>query len=239
MSKYFLNLFLFLNKNTMTTKQSNRLNMAKTLRQFFSAEQAKYAGNNPVTVRISELNTIVDHLDSLVAIQTTDTTANTGLKADARSLMINLTVAYANTAADYFDDKDSPLSKQLTTSKSKINGLTGVEAKIYCNRLYNVVNDHIGNLSPDYVTASETSQWLAAINNFDAKAYDAGVIIDTSQNATQDLKAEFKKLGTCLQKLDRLMKKYDILNPSLYGNYKISRKTSDLGIRHNEIPSQN
>lgn len=126
----------------MTTKQSNRLNMAKTLRQFFSAEQAKYAGNNPVTVRISELNTIVDHLDSLVAIQTIDTTANTGLKADARSLMINLTVAYANTAADYFDDKDSPLSKQLTTSKSKINGLTGVEAKIYCNRLYNVVNDH-------------------------------------------------------------------------------------------------
>jgi len=200
----------------MTTKQSNRLNMAKTLRQFFSAELAKYEGNNPVTVRISELNTIVDHLDSLVAIQTIDTTANTGLKADARSLMINLTVAYANTAADYFDDKD-----------------------IYCNRLYNVVNDHIGNLNPDYVTASETSQWLAAINNFDAKAYDAGVSIDTSQNATQDLKAEFKKLGTCLQKLDRLMKKYDILNPSLYGNYKISRKTADLGIRHNEIPSQN
>lgn len=223
----------------MTTKQSNRLNMAKILKQFFSAEQAKYAGNNPLTARIAELNTIVGHLDNLAAIQTTDTTADTSLKTDARALMINLTVAYANTAADYFDDKDSPLSKQLTTSKSKIKNMTGVEAKIYCNMLYTVVNNNIGNLDPDYVTAFEADQWLTAINNFDAKAYDAGVSIDTTQNATQDLKTEFKKLATCLQKIDRLMKKYDILNPSFHGNYKISRKISDLGTRNNtETPSQ-
>lgn len=213
--------------------------MAKTLRQFFSADQAKYAGNNPLTIRIAELNTIVENLDNLATTQTTDTTANTNLKRDARTLMVNLTVAYANTAADYFDDKDSPLSKQLTTSKSKIKNMTGVEAKIYCNKLYTVVSNNIGNLDPNYVTASEAGQWLIAINNFDAKAYDAGVSIDTTQNATQDLKIEFKKLETCLLKLDRLMKKYDILDPSFHGNYKISRKISDLGTRHtNETPSQ-
>ncbi|MEG1592724.1 hypothetical protein [Chryseobacterium sp.] len=223
----------------MTTKQSNRLNMAKTLRQFFSADQAKYAGNNPLTIRIAELNTIVENLDNLATTQTTDTTANTNLKRDARRVMVNLTVAYANTAADYFDDKDSPLSKQLTTSKSKIKNMTGVEAKIYCNKLYTVVSNNIGNLDPNYVTASEASQWLTAINNFDAKAYDAGVSIDTTQNATQDLKIEFKKLETCLLKLDRLMKKYDILDSSFHGNYKISRKTSDIGTRHTiETPSQ-
>lgn len=223
----------------MTTKRSNRLNMAKTLRQFFSADQAKYAGNNPLTIRIAELNTIVENLDNLATVQTTDTTANTSLKTDARTLMVGLTVAYANTAADYFDDKDSPLSKQLTRSNSKIKNMTGVEAKIYCNNLYTVVSNNIGNLNPNYVTASEASQWLTAINNFDAKAYDAGVSIDTTQNATQDLKIEFKKLETCLLKLDRLMKKYDILDPSFHGNYKISRKTSDLGARHtNETPSQ-
>lgn len=223
----------------MTTKQSNRLNMAKTLRQFFSANQAKYAGNNPLTIRIAELNSIVENLDNLATVQTTDTTANTSLKTDAKTLMVGLTVAYANTAADYFDDKDSPLSKQLTTSKSKIKNMTGVEAKIYCNNLYTVVSNNIGNLDPNYVTASEASQWLTAINNFDAKAYDAGVSIDTTQNATQDLKIEFKKLETCLLKFDRLMKKYDILDSSFHGNYKISRKTSDLGTRHtNETPSQ-
>lgn len=115
--------------------------MAKTLKQFFSAEQAKYAGNNPLTTRISELNDILDRLDALAEIQTTDTTANTSLKTDARTLMIDLTVAYANTAADYFDDKDSPLTRQLTTSKSKIKNMTGVEAKIYCQKLYGIVNE--------------------------------------------------------------------------------------------------
>jgi len=223
----------------MNTKQSNRLNMAKTLKQFFSVEQEKYNGNNPLTARISELNTIVSNLDAIAAIQTTDTTANTGLKTDARTLMINLTVAYANTAADYFDDKDSPLAKQLTTSKSKIKNMTGVQAKIYCQKLYGIVNENSENLDPDYITASETQDWLTAINNFDAKAYDAGVNIDNTQNATQDLENEFKKLNVCLSKLDRLMKKYDVLNQSFHGNYKISRKISDLGTRHStEIPAQ-
>jgi len=153
--------------------------------------------------------------------------------------MIDLTVAYANTAADYFDDKDSPLAKQLTTSKSKIKNMTGVEAKIYCQKLYNLVNENAENLNPDYVTTSEAQEWLTAINNFDGKAYDAGVSIDTTQNATQDLENEFKKLNVCLSKLDRLMKKYDVLNQSFHGNYKISRKTSDLGTRHNtETPEK-
>lgn len=223
----------------MTTKQSNRLNMAKTLKQFFSAEQAKYAGNNPLTTRISELNDILDRLDALAEIQTTDTTANTSLKTDARTLMIDLTVAYANTAADYFDDKDSPLARQLTTSKSKIKNMTGVEAKIYCQKLYGIVNENTVNLDPDYVTATEAKEWLSAINNFDAKAYDAGVSIDTKQNATRDLENEFRKLSTCLGKLDRLMKKYDVLNQSFHGNYKLSRKTSDLGTRRDtETPVQ-
>ncbi len=222
----------------MNTKQSNKLNMAKTLKQFYSVEQGKYAGNNPLTTRISELDTIVSNLDALAEIQATDTTANTNLKTDAGTLMINLTVAYANTAADYFDDKDSPLAKQLTISKSKIKNMTGVEAKIYCQKLYGIVKENTDDLDPDYVTASEAQDWQAAINNFDAKAYDAGVHIDTTQNATQDLEKEFKKLGTCLNKLDRLMKKYDVLNQSFYGNYKISRKTSNLGTRHNsEIPT--
>lgn len=223
----------------MTTKQSNRLNMAKILKQLFSAEQTKYEGNNPLVTRISEFNSIVDNLESLATVQSTDTTANTSLKTDARLLMINLTVAYANSAADYFDDKNSPLSKQLTTNKTKIKNMSGVEAKIYCNKLYTLVNDNIGNLNPDYVTTLEAEQWLTAINNFDAKAYDAGLSKDTTQNATKFLEEEFKKLNACLKKLDRLMKKYDILNPSFHGNYKISRKISDLGTRHdNEIPLQ-
>lgn len=223
----------------MTTKQSNRLNMAKILKQLFSAEQTKYEGNNPLVTRISEFNSIVDNLESLATVQSTDTTANTSLKTDARLLMINLTVAYANSAADYFDDKNSPLSKQLTTNKTKIKNMSGVEAKIYCNKLYTLVNDNIGNLNPDYVTTPEAEQWLTAINNFDAKAYDAGLSKDTTQNATKFLEEEFKKLNACLKKLDRLMKKYDILNPSFHGNYKISRKISDLGTRHdNEIPLQ-
>jgi len=153
--------------------------------------------------------------------------------------MISLTVAYANAAADYFDDKDSPLAKQLTTSKSKIKNMTGVEAKIYCQKLYIIVNENTKDLDPDYVTASEAQEWLTAIDNFDAKAYDAGINIDKTQNATKDLENEFKKLSVCLSKLDRLMKKYDILNQSFYGNYKLSRKISDLGTRHdNETPEK-
>lgn len=35
------------------------------------------------------------------------------------------------------------------------------------------------------------------------------------------------------------MKKYDILNLSFYGKFKISRKVSNLGIRHeNELPPE-
>jgi len=117
--------------------------------------------------------------------------------------------------------------------------MSGVEAKIYCNKLYNVVNENITDLDPNYVTTSEAQEWFEAINNFDAKAYDAGVSKDTTQNATQDLEEGFKKLSLCLKKLDRLMKKYEILNHSFHGNYKISRKTSDLGTRHNkQLPSQ-
>lgn len=105
--------------------------MAKTLRQFFSTEQAKYEGNNPITERISQLNTIVNALENIAGIQTKDTAANTSLKTNSRVLMIDLSVAYANSAADYFDDKDSPLAKQLTTTKSKIRNMTGVKAKIF------------------------------------------------------------------------------------------------------------
>ncbi|WP_435525523.1 hypothetical protein [Chryseobacterium indoltheticum] len=49
-------------------------------------------------------------------------------------MMIDLSVAYANSAADYFDDKDSPLAKQLTTSKSKIKNMTGVRSEDLLHR---------------------------------------------------------------------------------------------------------
>lgn len=100
----------------MTTKQTNRLEMAKTLKQLFSVEQAAYAENNPLITRVSELNTFIENIDVIAGVQNIDTTANTSLKTNAKALMINLTVAYANTAADFFDGKDSPLSKQLTTN---------------------------------------------------------------------------------------------------------------------------
>ncbi|AZA52398.1 hypothetical protein [Chryseobacterium sp. G0201] len=193
----------------------------------------------PLKARISELNAIIANLEILADVQATDTTANTILKTDARSLMISLTVAYANTAADYFDYKDSPLAKQLTTNKSKIKNMTGVDAKIYCNKLYSIVYENISQLNPDYVTTAEVQEWLTSINNFDAKAYDSGISIDTTQNVTQNLQAEFKKLNLCLKNMDRLMKKYDILDKSFHNNYKISRKIPDLGTRHNiETPKE-
>lgn len=223
----------------MTTKQANRLEMAKTLRQLFSAEQSAYANNNPLSARVAEMNGLIDNIDSLATIQSIDTTANTSLKTNAKMLMTNLTVAYANTAADFFDGKNSPLAKQLTTTKSKIQRLSGVEAKIYCNKLYTIVAENAVNLDPDYVTATEMQDWQNAITNFDAQAYDAGVTIDTTQNATKELDAMFKKLKQCITKIDRLMKKYDILNPSFYGKFKISRKISDLGTRHeNQLPTE-
>ncbi|MCD0480322.1 hypothetical protein LPB90_17940 [Chryseobacterium sp. LC2016-29] len=100
----------------------------------------------------------------------------------------------------------------------------------------------VGNkvdLDPDYVTTAEMQEWQNAITNFDAKAYDAGLSIDTTQNATRELDEEFKKLKQCIAKIDRLMKKYDILDLSFYGKFKISRKVSDLGTRHeNELPPE-
>lgn len=223
----------------MTTKQTNRLEMAKTLKQLFSVEQAAYAENNPLIARVAELNTSIEQIDAIAGIQNIDTTANTSLKTNAKTLMVNLTVAYANTAADFFDGKDSPLSKQLTANKSKIQRLSGVEAKIYCDKLYTIAADNIVNLNPDYVTAEEMQEWQNAITNFDAKAYDANVSIDTTQNATRELDEGFKNLRQCITKIERLMKKYDILNPSLYGKFKISRKISNLGIQHkNQLPPE-
>ncbi|MGO4709171.1 hypothetical protein AB4Y90_08640 [Chryseobacterium sp. 2TAF14] len=165
--------------------------------------------------------------------------ANRLEKTDAKTLMTNLTVAYANTAADFFEGKDSPLSKQLTTNKSKIQRMSGVEAKIYCDKLCKIVAENTVNLDPDYVTAAEMQEWQNAITNFDAKAYDAGLSIDTTQNATRELDEMFKKLRQCITKIDRLMKKYDVLNPSFHGKFKISRKISDLGTRHeNQLPPE-
>ncbi|MCD0480323.1 hypothetical protein LPB90_17945 [Chryseobacterium sp. LC2016-29] len=81
--------------------------MAKTLKQLFSVEQTAYAENNPLTARVAELNTLIENIDGIAGIQNIDTTANTSLKTNAKARMINLTVAYANTAADFFDDKDT------------------------------------------------------------------------------------------------------------------------------------
>ncbi|MFL9835644.1 hypothetical protein [Chryseobacterium terrae] len=216
----------------MTTKQSNRLEMAKTLKQFFTAEQPVYANNNPLNTRVAELNTCIENINTIAGVQSVDTKANTSLKTDAKILMTNLTVAYANTAADFFDGKGSPLSKQLTTNKSKIQRMSGVEAKIYCDKLYQLVAENAVNLDPDYVTAEEMQEWQNAITNFDAKAYDASLSIDTAQNATRELDEVFTKLRQCITKIDRLMKKYDVLNSSFHGKFKISRKISDLGTRH-------
>lgn len=188
---------------------------------------------------MAELNTLIENIDGIAGTQNIDTTANTSLKTNAKALMINLTVAYANTAADFFEGKDSPLAKQLTANKSKIQRLSGVEAKIYCDKLYKLVAGNEVSLNPDYVTIAEMQEWQNAITNFDAKAYDANLSIDTTQNATQELDEEFKNLKQCITKIERLMKKYDILNPSFYGKFKISRKISNLGTRHeNELPPE-
>jgi hypothetical protein len=218
----------------MTTKQTNKLNMIKTVNAFFVQEQAKFSTNTPLKTRIATLASQTAQLEIHADAQVTDTTADTAIKNNTHTQMIEHTVVFANAAADYFSDKNSPLEKQLSISASKLKRLSGVEAKIYCTKLYNVINENIAVLNPNYVTTAEAASLLVKINLFDAKTYDANLKIDTTQNATDFVKQDFQNITKSLLGIDRLMKKYSLSNKELLGKYKISRKIMDLGSRKAE-----
>lgn len=224
----------------MTNKQQNKLKMAEAVQQFFIDESSVFSTNIPLQECTTSFQKLVQQLQDYAVIQATDTTAHTEIKDINRDSLIKHLVVYANSASVYFSGKNSSLAKQLKISKSKLVRQTGVELKALSTNIYDILNENINLLDPQYLTSQDLNTLLEKINLFNAKAYDISIAKGDTQNATKLIKGNLKNIGIELEKIDQLMLKFTITNEDLYSRYRIARKTLDLGknkVSKNTSPS--
>jgi hypothetical protein len=220
----------------MTTKQINKLTMNKTVNVFFEDEKDKLTANIPLQYKIVLYSAETALLEKHGDAQATNTKGKTAVKNHLHDTMIAQTIAYASPAAAYFADLNSPLESQLAVSKSELTKMAGAEVKILCNKIYEILRDHSAVLSPDYVTLAEINQLSNSVAQFDAKAYDAFLSKDNTQNASKLIQIAFKNITISLKSIDRLMKKYELTDNELYNKYRLARKIPNLGTRHKIDP---
>lgn len=220
----------------MNNQQNNDFTMGKAVNAFFLAHNGKVVLNIPLSDTATALKNKLKEIDEALQKQGEPTTGYTTDKKNAKSAMVSAASPLGNAASVYFKNKgDQATADKLHNAPTHLIRLGGNKCKGTCQDIYKILNDNIGVLDPNYVTAIEVGDLLTKINAYDSNSDEQSDAKKETPVATKALKVFFKKVEGILEDADNLMSKYESTDPVFFTEYKETRKVPDYGLHHSGV----
>lgn len=221
----------------MTRKQRNRYNMMQKMVLFFTKYKTTINLFVPFKSLVTAFTAQIVILDGYITAQQKTTTGVTVDKRKAKSDMSYITAtngALAIVWARLAGKNDE--AAILDHTDVELDEMSDVESVAACRNICTVLNDNISQLADYEITAATVTAINEAITLFAGQQEEPQHAITAREEATSNINEKLKYIeDNILDNTDKLIHKWDITNPDMVGEYRLSRRQDNIGGRHTGI----
>lgn len=218
----------------MNDRRENQLSMLVAVKAVVADNQSAWQTLPAFVTSVAELDSGIETVRSLVQISSSSTKGMTETKRIAKQLMIGKALVVAG-AVQAFAEKtgNSELFARVSYTPSKLRRTRDTEVSPLCEGIHDAADDVVADLA-DYGVAAEDLTMLATL----IETYDSCV------GKPRMARSEFSAAGTLLnvqldsamrlvdRRLDGIMERYRVAQPSFFESYVNARRIVDTGSRN-------
>ena len=214
----------------MTRNEMNLVNMFKAVDWFLASNIELLKGYQPIVESHTRITQGLGVIDGLFETQSTDTKAQTKIKNNEKKVldekMIKVSDAIGAVAAA---TNDEALKVIADWPRSQVNRLREGNYYIKAQQIYKAAIPLASKLEVWSVSMDD----IEALNTLSAslkqRTPDRRNTVGASKQASTELRSNIATLNKELKDtLDKLMKPFATINPTLYGQYSNARTVVDL-----------
>ena len=161
---------------------------------------------------------------------------NTGYNADKiiAKMDIGLVASALCSAAQVKFDllHNNTLSKSLNSTQTFYTNVSDAIAEVRLLNAYDIMNSNVTKLTPDYVTPTQLTDFLAQINDYTKISGTSMNINKVSPGLTKTFKSDLKLTSADIVSIKKLMLKYKKTNPAFYVAVMLSCKIPVVAVAH-------
>lgn len=215
----------------MTDHQENRLSMFLSTQKVMQENQAKWAGV-PALVQVNaDFDAGLLALKGALNTQVKELRGHTQDKHKAESAMIMLTLKVSGGVMAYAEVEDNQgLAEEMNVVTSELRNYRDAVVAERCRVVHAQALEHLAAL-PDYgVTAADTTALLTAIEEYERVLALPRVLVTVRKSATSEIGMLIRDTMRLLtRRMDRLMRLYEVSDPTFHRTYTNARIIIDLG----------
>ena len=213
----------------MTRNEMNLVNMFKTVDGFLTTNHEGLTEYPAIIASHEHLQGEIATIDELTEIQAQDTKVQTGLKGNEKveldGVMIKVSDAMAAEAAA---TNDQELKMIADWPKSLLNRLREGDYHVKVQQVYKTALPLATKLAKWKVTPEEIESLNTLSTSLQKRTPDIRNVKVVSKQASTELHERISLQNTELKEtLDKLMKPFSNINPTLYGQYTNARIVID------------
>ena len=215
----------------MTTVEQNQFNMMKSVDQFFTNNQSFLSTHPAIVAAANKLKSQIGDINSQSQVQAVSTKADTAIKTDTKSGIIDTVLKVAaGMAAHAATTGDTRLKMAAHITRSELKKMSETELVIKIRATYDAALPLATELAPWGVTQADIDALNAGADQFTTQSPGIRNLRAKTVQATINMKAKLDETNTHIKSiLDPMMLPFKNLNPTLHGEYLNARNILDLG----------
>jgi hypothetical protein len=209
----------------MTRKAINLLNMLKSVVRFYEENPAILADKPALKTAVDKLKAFIAEIEDLEKVQAKDTKADTTLKGETKTALINAALkVLAGMAAHAAATNDTRLKMDSDISERELEKMRDNNLITEIYSIHETATEIATELKGWNVEQADIDALDTNTAAFDAKDPAIKNIKARSVQATADLKAKLDEAYNFTKDtLDPMMMPTKIANPTVYGHYQNAR----------------
>jgi len=218
----------------MNRVEMNQFNMMQSVDQFFTNNQSLISSNPAIVAAVNKLKSLIGDINSQSQVQAVSTKADSAVKADLKSSIIDTVLKLAaGMAAQAASTVDTRLKITADITRSELKKMRDADLLIKTRAIHEVALPLLTELAIWGVTKADVDALASMANEYSTQSPDIRNLKAKTVQATTDLKAKFDETNTLIKStLDPMMLPFKNLNPTFHGEYLNARTIMNLGGGH-------
>lgn len=219
----------------MDKREESKIESVKDITGLIEQKKQELA-NLPAVLEIQqELNALVADAQSRQGVIADSTTGKTGAKNLKRQAVTDEALLVAGAVYNYgIDNKDKEAEEIGSISASDFRNMREADVNVKALNIFDVGVKLGEKLNKYGVSTTELKQLKHSIDDYDVKKIEKGAGQVNRSTARDTMDVVFEKINIQLEKLDKLMARFENKNPELFNAYTNARNIKDKATRKRE-----
>ncbi len=223
----------------MNRVEMNQFNMMLSLDQFFTNNQNLISSNPAIVAACTKLKSLIGDINSQSQVQAVSTKADSAVKADLKSSIIDTVLKVAaGMAAHAASTSDTRLKIAANITRSELKKMRDADLLIKTRATHEVALPLLEELAIWGVTKADVDALVSMADEYSTQSPDIRNLKVKTVQATTDLKTKIDETNTLIKStLDPMMLPFKNLNPTFHGEYLNARTIIHSGGGHTAAPA--